>query len=148
MNGSAIGALFLSALCLVVTIPAISDQNTFSLKVDVLGGEPNRGAMILSLFSSKESFLKQPMVSQTSEVDDTGRASFRVPDLLPGRYAVSAFYDEDRNGELTTGLLGIPKELVGFSNNVKGVFGPPKFEKAAFDLHSTMEITISLGRVE
>lgn len=148
MSSSTTGVLLLSALCLAVTRSALSDQNTFSLQVDVLGANPNSGAVIFSLFSSEEGFLKQPLVNRTSEVDNMGSASFIVPDLSPGRYAASAIYDEDQNGELNTGLLGIPKELVGFSNNVTGVFGPPKFEKAAFDLDSAMKITITLGKAK
>jgi hypothetical protein len=42
-------------------------------------------------------------------------------------------HDENMGDELNTGLFGIPKEGYGTSNNVKGVFGPPTFERAKFN---------------
>ena len=138
-------SLLLGAACLLASNYSLPDQNGISLTIEVVGGKPNTGNVILSVFSSEENFLKHPVANQTSAVDEMGTSSFTVTDLLPGRYAVSAVYDEDGNGELNTGLLGIPKEMIGFSNNAKGVFGPPKFEKAAFEINSAMTLTIPLG---
>ncbi|WP_029417491.1 DUF2141 domain-containing protein [Brevundimonas bacteroides] len=63
-----------------------------------------------------------------------GATSVTIPDLAPGRYAVGAFHDADRNGELTLWPVGLPREAYGFSRNARGRFGPPAFEAAAFDL--------------
>ena len=52
--------------------------------------------------------------------------------LKPGRYAAQLFYDENGNGKVDRALFGIPKEGVGFSNDAKIRFGPPKWEDAAF----------------
>ena len=57
-----------------------------------------------------------------------------VPDLPPGRYAVAAYVDDNRNGMQDKNLLGVPKEKYGFSNDVRGTFGPPDFAEAAFDI--------------
>lgn len=64
-----------------------------------------------------------------------------------GTYAVSVIYDEDGNGELNTGLLGIPTEPVGFSNNAAGLFGPPDFAEAAIVLTAPRTIEIRLAHV-
>ncbi|MYE01735.1 MAG: DUF2141 domain-containing protein, partial [Alphaproteobacteria bacterium] len=45
--------------------------------------------------------------------------------LAPGEYAIAAFHDEDRDGDLDTNLLGMPTEGYGFSNEARGAFGPP-----------------------
>ena len=37
-------------------------------------------------------------------------------DLASGEYLFSIFQDNNDNGKLDTNLLGIPKELFGFSN--------------------------------
>jgi uncharacterized protein (DUF2141 family) len=37
-------------------------------------------------------------------------------------------------------LIGIPKESYGSSNDVKPVFGPPKFEKMLFNLTENKKV--------
>jgi uncharacterized protein (DUF2141 family) len=55
----------------------------------------------------------------------------RFDDLPSGVYAVSLFHDENDNGRLDR-LAGIPTEGVGFSNNPRLLFGPPRFTQARF----------------
>ncbi|MGH6786269.1 MAG: DUF2141 domain-containing protein [Novosphingobium sp.] len=54
----------------------------------------------------------------------------RVPQ---GRYAVSLLHDENGNGKADMALL-FPKEGFGFSRDAPVRFGPPRFERAAFDV--------------
>jgi len=61
-----------------------------------------------------------------------GDTRVTVANLPAGRYAVQAFLDENGNGEVDRALFGIPKEGVGFSNDAKIGFGPPKFAEAVF----------------
>ena len=63
-------------------------------------------------------------------------------DLPPGRYAVSAFHDENDNGELDTNLVGIPSEGYGFANDPGAAFGPPDFEAAAVTVGDTSEAAV------
>lgn len=73
-----------------------------------------------------------------------GRAVAEIQ-LPEGRHAISAFHDHDGDGKLRTGAFGIPKDAYGFSNNAKGFFGPPAFEKAAFYLEMNgMDLEIKL----
>ena len=60
------------------------------------------------------------------------RLTVLIPDLPPGEYAVAAYVDNNRNGRLDKNLLGVPKENFGFSNNARGMFGPPNFSAAEF----------------
>ena len=70
--------------------------------------------------------------SRITEIRD-GEARCRFEGVSPGRYAVSVMHDEDADGELDTGLFGIPEEGWGVSNDAPaGAFGPPSFESAAF----------------
>jgi uncharacterized protein (DUF2141 family) len=57
-----------------------------------------------------------------------------VADLLPGSYAVAAYVDSNDNGRQDKNFLGVPTELYGFSNNVRGKFGAPDFAAAAFEI--------------
>ena len=137
-------ATILLLICMVV--PAYSDQNTITLQINVSGAAPSKGHIILSLFSTVDNYLKKPIVSMTKPVSVEGSTNFEIKDLSPGKYALSAIFDEDSNGELTTGMFVIPKELVGFSNNAKGKFGPPKFDKVVFEALTSQKITIQLGK--
>jgi len=60
-------------------------------------------------------------------------ACFALP--LPAAYAVALFHDENDDGHLNTGTLGIPTEGAGFSNNPTLYFGPPSLGKVRFLLH-------------
>ena len=71
--------------------------------------------------------------------------------LAPGEYAIAAFHDEDRDGDLGTSLLGMPTEGYGFSNGARGLFGPPGFDAAAFAIKAGEDrpaVTVKLGYPE
>lgn len=55
-------------------------------------------------------------------------------DLPPGAYAVMAYHDRNANGRLDTLPVGLPTEPYGFSNNSRGMFGPPEWRAAMFRL--------------
>ena len=60
-----------------------------------------------------------------------GTLSIVFADVPAGAYAVAAFHDADRDGELARNFLGMPTEGYGFSNGAVGFMGPPSFEDAA-----------------
>ena len=64
--------------------------------------------------------------------------------LKKGVYAIKVLVDNNDNGEIDLNFFGIPKEQFGFSNNVLGILGVPKFEKASFKLNSNKKIEIKL----
>lgn len=136
--------MLISCICVLFNYSYIMAQESLTLIVEVNNAKPNEGQIIISVFNSKKTFLKESYVSKTKAVDSNGQAFFEIIDLPTGIYSVSAIYDEDSDGELKTGFMGIPKELVGFSNNAKGTFGPPSFGKTAFNLNSNKTIKINL----
>lgn len=64
--------------------------------------------------------------------------------LPPGDYAIQATHDENNNKKVDTGLFGIPKEGVGFSNDAPISFGPPKWKAAVFALSGDKTITLKM----
>ena len=64
--------------------------------------------------------------------------------LKKGVYAIKVLVDNNDNGKIDINFFGIPKEQFGFSNNVRGILGVPKFEKASFKLNSNKKIEIKL----
>lgn len=64
--------------------------------------------------------------------------------LKKGVYAIKVLVDNNDNGKIDFNFFGIPKEQFGFSNNVLGILGVPKFEKASFKLNFNKKIEIKL----
>jgi uncharacterized protein (DUF2141 family) len=62
--------------------------------------------------------------------------------VLPGRYAVALFHDENANGRMDK-MLMMPREGFGFSRDAPIRFGPPRFSAAAFTLGET-QLTTSI----
>jgi len=66
-------------------------------------------------------------------------------DIPPGTYAMAVVHDENMNAKLDTNWLGIPTEGYGFSNDAKGVLGPPSYSAASFPYDGqNLDLTISL----
>ena len=139
--------LILALTCCSLS-PLLVGEDAYDLKVIVTGAKPNTGQLILSVFDSEERYLKEPRLERRLPVSDASETTFLIEDLKPGTYAVSVIYDEDSNGKLNTGFLGIPSELVGMSNNAKGLFGPPSFDKCAFRLSADSAIEIVLAKAK
>ena len=123
-------------------------QDTLTLTVIVSGARPGTGQAMGSLFNSSESFLKEPLQEAVVTIDEKGSATLTFEGLSPATYAVSVIYDEDSDNQLDTGFLGIPTELIAMSNNARGRFGPPGFDKTKFDLGSSTTIEIRFGKAK
>ncbi len=138
------------AFCLsLVALCASAANDAFVLNVEVHGGIADRGQILASLFNFEETYMSEPFADTSAPVDSTGRASLNFPNLPPGEYALSVIYDEDGDGELDTGFLGIPQEAFGFSNDAKARFGPPPYEEARFSVsEQNTNISINLDAAE
>ena len=127
---------------------AIADAAEWTLRVGVHGAKPNTGQLIVSIFNDQKTYLKQPLYSKTVSVGDEKTQILEFM-LESGTFAVSVIYDEDGNGELTTNMLGIPRESFGFSNNATASFGPPSWEDVRFKVQQPLtNITIQLGTAD
>ncbi len=80
-------------------------------------------------FPSDEKFYRGIVNEATSD-----RLTVLISDLPAGSYAVAAYVDNNRNGKQDKNFLGVPKEIYGISNDARGMFGPPDFAEAAFDI--------------
>ena len=121
----------------------LNAQNT--IEVEVTNFNSNKGKAFIGLYNAENAFLENEY--KGGKVDIKNKKAFLIfKDIPDGTYAVSVFHDEDGNGKLTTGFLGIPKERYGASNNAKGVFGPPKWDNAKFEVRNGVNVkqTISL----
>ena len=68
----------------------------------------------------------------------------KTVDLEKGTYGVKVLIDTNGNADIDLNFFGLPKEQFGFSNNILGLFGAPKFDKASFELNNDKKIIIKL----
>ncbi len=107
---------------------------TAALTIEMTGPSGAKGTVKLGLFQDTGEFpTGQPIHALNIEMTD-GKATAVFKELEPGIYAVTAYLDKNGNGKLDKNLAGQPKEPYGFSNNARGMFGPPKFDEARFQL--------------
>ncbi|MGB3298720.1 MAG: DUF2141 domain-containing protein [Phormidesmis sp.] len=104
------------------------------------------GKVCIALFDTQAGFPDddtQAVCNQCFAIDAIPlTVSFEIP---YGSYAISILHDENEDGELNTGLLGIPQEGIGFSNDPRIIKGTPSFETTQFEFSkesSAVEITI------
>ena len=139
--------LILAAIFAIAITPALANETDLILEVS--GARSANGTVVATLFDSEDSFLRTPANEKRAPVSTDGTATVIFDDLAPGDYAISIFHDADADGELDTGLFGIPSEDVGFSNNARGRFGPAKWKAAQFSVgEDGGAISIRLGRAK
>jgi uncharacterized protein (DUF2141 family) len=88
---------------------------------------------VMAMLCDKENFLKSCEYKSSAKAQ-AGTVVLTFNKVAAGKYAISAFHDENDNKKLDRNLIGVPKEGYGFSNNAQGRRGPPSFEEAALDI--------------
>ena len=111
------------------------------LTVDITGLQSGEGQVRIALFDSKETFLQKPLKSSVVAIENF-QSHWQLKGVSAGSYALAVYQDRNNNGQLDRNLVGIPLEPYGFSNNARGILGPPSFEDARF------QVTGSKVRIE
>ena len=125
----------------------VASATTFTygqeLKIIIKNVKGEEGMVRLALYNSDDHFMKKEL--KGVEVKSTGGEAVAIfKDIAPGRYAISVMHDANDNKELDSNFMGIPKEGFGFSNDAMGMFGPPDFKKASFEMLDKKELVINL----
>lgn len=130
----------------IFSFPEEGPKQRGKLIVKFEGIKESKGNIKIALCNSADNYTdhQNPFIGKDiSAKKDYVIAEFS--DLPFGTYAIKAFHDADSDNDLTTNFLGIPVEDYGFSNNARGTFGPPSWEKAKFRFdneNQVIEITI------
>lgn len=114
-------------------------NETSTLTVEFTITKHNKGSIFFALYDSAETYMKTPAFSTKVKVVDK-KAVIVVENLAAGSYGFSFFHDVNDNGKLDKNFIGIPKEPYGFSNNEKGAFGPPDFDKITFEVKNDLNL--------
>ncbi len=119
------------------------ESETVTVTLEVSVSKYNNGSIILAMYDSEESYMKD--IYRSAEVAVQNRKAIIVFNTLKkGKYAFTLFHDLNENKKLDTNFFGIPKEPYGFSNEKKGRFGPPKFNEVSFCLNKNKKFKISI----
>lgn len=87
------------------------------------------GDLYLAVFDNADDFpKKEPVAKKKVEIKDKMDTMTVSIDLEPGEYAASLYLDENQNGKLDTNLVGMPKEIFGFSDNPRILTGAPSYK--------------------
>ncbi len=130
------GLIFLSTEIIAqeVTSDSVLQISRFTLLVE---GIPEvKGEIRIAMFDSEQRYPEDPIHAIVLPVDQKD-IEWIVEDLPFGEYAIAVYHDKNKNGELDSNLLGIPKENYGFSNNARGRFGPASWKDASFKVNET-----------
>jgi uncharacterized protein (DUF2141 family) len=138
------------AVLMFMNLPAFSVAQSPcpGIRVEIQNISNSTGTVACALFESPDgfpvSYLKYATNIMVIKIRDV-QARCDFLDIPPGTYALAVIHDENRNGQLDTNRLGIPKEGYGFSNDAKGFFGAPSFSAAKFEYDGQkLELTINL----
>ncbi len=105
------------------------------LKLELHGNGLAGQLLLVEVFNSMNAFMHENRAIRTIKADASADSTtLLIQNLAPGKYAIAAFADDNRNGKLDKNFLGRPTELYGFSNDASGKFGPPEFDEASFEL--------------
>ncbi len=134
-------------LATIFCLGTLTAASASDLTIVVSGIRNGTGAIGGGIFNTEASFPKAPQALASFRFRAAqGNITVTFHNLPPGKYAASAYHDENDNGELDRDQVGIPKEGYGFSNDAKGAFGPPEFSAAAIELaDQPKSATIKLG---
>ena len=133
------------AVSILATTSALAQVHAADLSVTVKGACSAQGLVLVALYDGAEAFLKpgKHAAAQIASADAQGvTVVFR--NLPAGRYALTAFHDENGNGKIDFNMTGSPVEALGFSNDAFGSAAAPSFDKAVVDLKADAAITIHL----
>lgn len=108
---------------------------TTSLTLTITGLKPQKSDLYIATFKSAAGFPKVDR-SETTQIIAANETtvSHEFPIEHNGTLAIAVFQDLDGNGILSKDDYGIPTEPYGFSNNARGLMGPPSFKQAAIKL--------------
>lgn len=120
------------AAIMAVALPVAAQAKGASVTVAVSGIGAAKGRVHVDICPERQ-FTREDCPWSASAPASAGTTMIVVENVPPGRYAAQAYWDANANGKADRNLMGMPTELVGFSNDVKVSLSRPKFRDAAFD---------------
>jgi uncharacterized protein (DUF2141 family) len=117
-------------IILLLTVSTVGfSQGVIEINMTNLSNDS--GQVIVLLFKQEQAFGadKEPYRKIINDKIRKGKCSITISGIESGEYAFIVFHDEDKNGELLTNFMGMPKEGIGNSGakNQRPTYSNTKF---------------------
>ena len=123
-----------------------SIQN-YSLEIEIPNIKEN-GNIYIAIYNNAKDFNSGDISQETMAyniIEPVSKGIYVKKILLEkGSYGIKVLIDVNGNGEMDFNFFGLPKEQYGFSNNVIGLLGEPKFDKAFIEINDNKKTVILL----
>ena len=133
--------LWLAALCLSL---AAGQSLAAEIIVDIRNTGEAQGRVYVALCGERN-FMRGQCDYEVARRATSGATVVSFAGVLPGDYAIAAFYDLNGNQKLDKNLLGAPKEPVAVSNNVSATWAVPEFAAARIKLAAGQRLRLELA---
>jgi uncharacterized protein (DUF2141 family) len=133
----------LGLIALMAAPAAAGDTGTITVVAS--GIESARGTVLVQLANSEADYDADDEAFRFAMLPAAPpRVTATFADVPYGEYAVKIFQDENDNKKIDMGWRG-PTERYGFSNDARGLMGPPSFADAKVTLKSpTLRLAVEL----
>ncbi len=121
--------------------PVHNSPDRVTLRLNVSNLKPQESKLHIAFFTSAKGFPKSEQSTQSETIpinESTASQEFYFEKM--NSVAVAIFQDLDGNGILSKGAYGIPNEPYGFSNNARGLMGPPTFKQAEIQIQKPEQV--------
>ena len=137
-------SLKIIALLLIFSFSAEAQTGTVLFKVK--GIKSAKGGNLSSGIFIEENFPEVGKQFMGKDVKVEGDEMEILLENVPvGTYGAVVFQDTDSDQELDSNFMGFPKEPIGFANNAKIRFGPPKFKDAAISVKAGEIVIVEIN---
>lgn len=134
---------FLPLLILLINHNVFSQRGSVVVRVE--GVRQDKGGEIYAALFTEDHFPvtgKHILGAEACGNSPTVRLAFSA--VPAGWYGIAVFQDVDGNKQLSTNLIGYPREPFGFSNDARPKLGPPSFSEARFWVDKDRETTVTI----
>lgn len=132
---------WLAALCLSL---AAGQSLAAEIIVDIRNTGEAQGRVYVALCGERN-FMRGQCDYEVARRATGGVTVVSFAGVLPGDYAIAAFYDLNGNQKLDKNLLGAPKEPVAVSNHVSAKWAVPEFAAARITVAAGQRLRLELA---
>ena len=140
--------LKLTTICLL-TLSSVLHAEVVTLNFSNMAGI--KGQLAVAVFDKPDSFPDQTasaVLTKFYPLPTALNATTVTVDLKPGRYAIAALLDQNKNQKLDTNMVGAPKERFGFSQNPRITFSAPNFAESAFEVEANKKKVLEIRLIK
>lgn len=133
------------AMLLGTGVKSLAQAPTGSVLLQVEGINLKKGGNLSAGVFLKDNFPTPHKQRKGADVAITGATqNILLTEVPEGTYGAAVFQDINKNGELETNFVGLPKEPIGFSNDARINFGPPSWTDAKFNVVAGKQTTLRI----